>query len=151
MTKITTYWKNFQKNNPAYSSMGEPPSFYFCATKEEADACALLVVQKVKQATSPSLWWFEKFGERLPEIGDLSIVTDWDNEPKAVIKTTAVAIVKFKDVTGAHAFIEGEGDKSLAYWKKVHWDYYANEMKAFGDYPDEEMDVVCEYFETIWT
>lgn len=87
MTKITTYWKNFQKHNPAYSSMGEPQSFYFCATKEEAYACTLLVVQKVKQATSPSLWWFEKYGERLPEIGDLSIVKDRDNEPKAVIKT----------------------------------------------------------------
>lgn len=151
MTTIKTYWKDFQKHNPEYLSVSEPPSFYFCATKEEADACALLVVQKVKQATSPSLWWFEKYDERFPEIGDLSIVTDWDNEPKAVIKTTAVTIVKFKDVTDAYAFIEGEGDKSLAYWKKVHWDYYANEMKVFGDYPDEEMDVVCEYFETIWT
>jgi len=151
MTTIKTYWKDFQKHNPEYLSVSEPQSFYFCATKEEADACALLVVQKVKQATSPSLWWFEKYDERFPEIGDLSIVTDWDNEPKAVIKTTAVAIVKFKDVTDAYAFIEGEGDKSLAYWKKVHWDYYVNEMKAFGDYPDEEMDVVCEYFETIWT
>lgn len=77
-------------------------------------------------------------------------MTDWDNNPKAIIKTTKIEIVQFKNITAGYALVEGEGDKSLENWKKTHWDYYTNEMKEFEEYPDEEMDIVCEYFETIW-
>lgn len=38
----------------------EPISFYFCDNKEDADQCASLVVQGIKQATATSLWWFER-------------------------------------------------------------------------------------------
>ena len=48
------------------------------------------------------------------------------------------------------AFIEGEGDKSLEYWKNVHWIYYSNEMEKYNEKPNEEIKIVCEYFETIW-
>ena len=37
------------------------------------------------------------------------------------------------------ARIEGEGDKSLVYWKKVHWNYYSREMAPFNEQPTEEM------------
>lgn len=59
-------------------------------------------------------------------------------------------IVKFKDISSEYAFTEGEGDRSLDYWKIVHWNYYKGEMEDFGEFPDEEMDIVCEYFVTIW-
>ena len=48
-------------------------------------------------------------------MGDLANITNWNHEPKAIIKTKKVEIVKFKDITAAYAFIEGEGDKSLEY------------------------------------
>ena len=32
-----------------------------------------------------------------------------------------------------YAEIEGEGDKSLAYWNKVHWEYYTREMNEQGE------------------
>ena len=151
MIKNAEYWKDFQKHNPDYLRLNEPQSFYFCDNKKDADECAELVVQKIKQATSPSLWSFSKKNESLPSIGDLAIVTDWNNNPKAIIKTTKIEIVQFKNITAGYALVEGEGDKSLENWKKTHWDYYTNEMKEFEEYPDEEMDIVCEYFETIWT
>ncbi len=95
------------------------------------------------------MWWFKKNNTALPKVGDLGIVTDWDGIPKAIVRTTRVEIVKFKDITPEYAKLEGEGNGSLAYWKKAHWDYYTNEMRAFKEYPNEEMKVVCEYFETI--
>lgn len=151
MTTSTKYWKDFQEYNPEYLTLSEPQSFCFCDNKKDADECAELVIKKIKQATSPSFWSFSKNNEPLPKIDDLSIVTNWDNKPKAIIKTTKIEIVKFKNITADYAFIEGEGDKSLEYWKKVHWNYYKKEMKEFNEYPNEEMDIVCEYFETIWT
>jgi len=45
---------------------------------------------------------------------------------------------------------EGEGDKSLDYWKRVHEVYYNREMKPHRDKFDENMIIVCEYFKTIY-
>lgn len=136
MSDIAHYWKNFQENNPKYNNHNKPVSFYFCDNKKDADECAELVVKKIKQASSPSVWWFEKNNEELPKIGDLAIVTNWNGEPKAIIKTVKVEIVQFKNITNEYAYIEGEGDRSLEYWRKVHLDYYKNEMKDFGEYPN---------------
>lgn len=147
---ISDFWKRFQTQNPEYDKTERPPSFYFCDNEKDANECAELVVKGIKQATSSSVWWYDKYNEVFPKPGDLAIVTNWAGMPKAIIQIRKVEIVKYNDITPEYAFIEGEGDKSLDYWKKVHWDYYSNEMKDFDDDPTEEMEIVCEYFETIW-
>jgi len=147
---MTEYWKNFQENNIEYKNASQPQSFYFCDNKKDADECAELVVKKIKQATSPSAWWFKKNNEPFPKAGDIAIVTNWDGNPKAIIRTTKVEIVKYKNISPEYARLEGEGDKTLEYWKKVHWIYYQNEMKEFNEFPTEDMEIVCEHFETIW-
>ena len=145
--KANDYWKQFLKQHPELGLRTTPPSCYYGDNQAVADECAELVVKKEKRATTSSLWWFEQHNEALPQPGDLAIVTNWKGDARAVVKTTKVEIVKFKDISPAYAIIEGEGDKSLAYWKKVHWEYFANEMKPFGASPHEDMDLVCEYFE----
>jgi len=62
-----------------------------------------------------------------PAVGDLAIVTDWKGSPQAIIRTTKVEIVKFQEITSDYALIEDKGDKSLSYWKDVHWAYYERE------------------------
>ena len=59
--------------------------------------------------------------------------------------------VPFNEVTAEYAAIEGEGDKSLEYWKKSHWEYYTREMEEFDEKPSEDMIIVCEQFKTIFT
>lgn len=145
----TEYWKGFQRKHPEVSHLAEPLSYYYGDNKTVADECAELVVKNIKKATTSSLWWFQKYNEPLPKVGDLAIVTNWAGEAKAVVKTTKVEIVKFKDVGSEYAFTEGEGDKSLTYWRKVHWEYYANEMRPFGESPEDDMELVCEYFERL--
>ena len=49
-----------------------------------------------------------------------------------------------------YARIEGEGDKSLAYWKQTHWEYYTRELAPFNRTPKESMIVVCEEFEKVF-
>jgi|GEM_PF-5617600 len=39
--------------------------------------------------------------------------------------------------------------KANEYWKKVHWEYFANEMRPFGACPHEDVELVCEWFETL--
>lgn len=150
VSKIDTYWNEFQDKHPAYLHVGIPLSYHFCDNEKDADECAELVCSGIKQATTHSLSWLHINNEKMPAEGDLAIVTDWNGNPVAVTKTTKVEIVQFKDITPEYAFIEGEGDKSLSYWKEVHWAYYTRELCEYNLKPTLDMELVCEYFETIW-
>lgn len=142
-------WQNFIEVNPHYANLKQPESWYFCDNERDANECAGLVVKGIKKATSPSLWWFEKNDYKLPESGDLNIVTDWYGNAGALIRTTKIELVPFYEITQEYAGTEGEGDRSLEYWKKVHWDFYSREMEPFGEKPTEEMVIVCEHFEVL--
>ena len=149
-TNLHEYWYKFQQKYPEYKHIEIPPSYYFCDNEKDADECAELVRLGIKQATTHSLVGLQINQEKLPVIGDLAIVTDWHGVPKAITKTTKVEIVKYKDITATYAFIEGEGERSLDYWKEVHWAYYTREWKEYNLEPTTDMELVCEYFETIW-
>lgn len=147
---VPQLWEVFVAENAEYEDRELPDSWYFCDNEKDAKVCAKLVQEGIKQATSTSLWWFEKYDETLPEVGDIYIVTDWYGIAKAIIKTVKVEQVAYKDITEEYARIEGEGDKSLKEWKEVHWAYYSREMAEYDESPSEEMIIVCEQFETIW-
>lgn len=129
---------------------GEPAkeiaSFYFCDNEIDANECADLVLRQEKRATATSLWWFEFNEEELPKTGDNYIVTNWDGIALCIIEVEKVEIVPFNEVTSEFAVIEGEGDKSLEYWRKVHWDYYHRELAGSKFKPQKDMLIVCEYF-----
>src|SRR5690606_23819413 len=149
--EIKAYWCEFQGKHPAYQHVETPQSYHFCDNEKDADECADLVRNRIKRATTHSFSWLQINNEKLPVKGDLAIVTDWNGNPVAVTKTTKVEIVQFKDITPEYAFIEGEGDKSLDYWKEVHWAYYTRELSEYKLKPTLDMELVCEYFETIWS
>lgn len=148
---VENMWADFLSKYPNSEKKQTPLSFYFCDNQKDANECAELVVKKLKQATATSLWWYEKNNETLPKIGDQYIVTDWSGNAKAVIETTKVEKVPYNQITAEFAKIEGEGDKSLEYWKKVHEAYYKREMEPFGEKFNEEMIIVCEHFKTVYS
>ena len=147
---VEKLWNDFLEKTPDNKVKEIPLSFYFCDNKKDADECATLVVEGIKQATASSLWWYEKHKEPLPKIGDQYVITDWEGNAKAIIETTRVEQVPYNKITADFARTEGEGDKSLAYWKRVHEAYYKREMEPYGDKFDEHMIIVCEYFKTIY-
>ena len=147
---IENFWNEFLNKNPNNRIKEMPESFYFCDNEKDANECAELVVKGIKQATATSLWWYEKNNEPLPKIGDQFIITDWKGNAKAIIQTTKFEQVPYNKITAEFAEIEGEGDKSLEYWKRVHEAYYKREMEPVGDKFNEEMIIICEYFKTIY-
>jgi len=149
-SSVESLWSEFLDKNPDNKGKEVPISFYFCDNKKDADECANLVVKNIKRATATSLWWFEKNNEPLPKIGDQYIVTDWDGNAKSVIEVIKVKETPYNQITAEFAQTEGEGDKSLSYWKKVHKAYYSREMEPFNEKFDENMIIVCEYFKTIY-
>ena len=147
---VESLWKTFLKENPENKLTNEPISFYFCDNEKDANECAELVVKGIKQATATSLWWYEKNNERLPKVGDQYIITDWSGKAKAIIETTIITLTPYNEITTEFARFEGEGDKSLEYWKKVHLAYYTREMEPYGEKFTEDMIIICEHFKTIY-
>jgi len=147
---VELLWNAFLKENPDNRNKLKPVSFYFCDNEKDANECSELVVKGIKQATATSLWWYVTNNETLPKEGDRYIVTDWDGNAKAIIETTEVSLTPYNEITTEFAKIEGEGDKSLEYWKKVHKAYFTREMEPYGEKFTENMIIICEQFKMIY-
>ena len=150
-SSVENLWTAFLEENPQIATKQPPLSFYFCDNQKDADECAELVVKGIKQATATSLWWYEKNNEKLPQIGNQYVVTNWSGYARAIVEVIKVEQTPYNQITADFAEIEGEGDKSLHYWKRVHEAYYKREMEPHGDHFDENMIIVCEYFKTIFS
>lgn len=125
-------------------------AFHFDDNERSANELAALVLSGQKRATAALFWTHELTGKPLPEAGSLSVVTDWRGDPKCVIETTRVDIVAFEDVDEEFAATEGEGDRSLLYWRDVHWAYFSRECQSLGKEPSPGMPIVCERFEVVY-
>jgi uncharacterized protein YhfF len=124
-----------------------PPVWHFCDTQTDADECARLVLAGRKRATAPSLWGLLHRGEPVPTVGSLALVTAWDGEACAVIRTCRVVVLPFSAVSAEHAAAEGEGDGSLTWWRRTHREYYERELAHTPYAPTDDMPVVCQYFD----
>ncbi|MBU3107342.1 ASCH domain-containing protein [Clostridium gasigenes] len=125
-------------------------SWHFASDEKNANELAELVVKGEKTATASGLCFYEIENEELPKVGSLSIVLDWDGNAKCIIKIAKFYTTPFNEVTEEHAFKEGEGDRTLAYWKLVHERVFSEGLNIYGKVFDESMMVVCEEFEVVW-
>ena len=110
------------------------------------DELAALVLSGTKTATASAYPLYTLEGEGLPKAGDFSVILNEKDEAVCVIRTSKVYVCPFREVSAEHAFREGEGDRSLDYWRRVHRDFFTHEMSAAGFSFDEDMPVVCEEF-----
>lgn len=129
----------------------EYTSWAFGNTSEMADNLGSLVKKGVKIATASLGWAYQEDGEPYPEVGDFSIILEGRGDPMCIIETTDVEVLAFNAVGEKHAYEEGEGDRSLDYWREVHWAFFAEECKSIGREPMEDMPVVCERFRLIYS
>ena len=117
---------------------------------EAPDKLAELVRQGIKTATCSAYDLYQAGNEPLPQAGDYSIILNSRNEAVCIIQTTKVYVTEFNQVSAEHAFKEGEGDRSLAYWRKVHENFLTNELSSVHKAFDENTKVVCEEFEVVY-
>ena len=96
---INTFWENFLLKTNRDKDIKYIDSFHFELTERWANELLRLVLIGQKQATYSSLLAYQIGGNRIPQVGDLSIVTDWEVIPKCVIETTNVMIIPFKEIT----------------------------------------------------
>lgn len=148
--RTTVFWSGFCRS--AGLSEDHPfQAWAFGDGPEMADALAVLVIGGPKRATAGLVADYEADGDPLPKAGDYSVILDGAGRPVAVIRATEVRIVPFADVDEAFAFDEGEGDRTLAWWRDAHWEFFTRQCAARGEVMDEAQPVVLERFELVYT
>jgi uncharacterized protein YhfF len=121
----------------------------FGDTPALSEALLALIRSGHKRASTGLLWAYAADNEVLPRLGDIEIIVDHHHEPALVTRITSVQIVPYAEVTAEYAAIEGEGDGSLAYWRKAHWAYFSRQCHRIGREPKETMPVICTIFEVL--
>lgn len=109
-----------------------------------------LTMRGIKTATASGYPLYEIEGSKVPKAGDYSVILNSRGEARCIIKDTKVEIVPFRDVSAEHAYKEGEDDRSLGYWRKVHRAIYVDELGEAGLEFTEDMPVVCEEFKVVY-
>ncbi|WP_147803931.1 ASCH domain-containing protein [Alkalicoccus halolimnae] len=144
---ISRMWEDYKKNNPDAPDTYE--AWAFGDSKEMADELAELVKSGTKTATASN---YSLYGddEPLPYSGMHNIVLDGEGTAAAVIVTTTVDIVPFDEVTEEHAWLEGEGERTLAQWRRDHEAFFKREFAESREDFHEKMPVVCERFKLVY-
>jgi uncharacterized protein YhfF len=115
-----------------------------------ADELGALISAGTKTATCSALWEYEAEGEPLPRVGTKTIVLDGKGDPFCIIETIEVEVRPFDDVDERFAYEEGEGDRSLRYWRDAHWRFFSRTLPKIGKEPTLNMPLVCERFRVVY-
>lgn len=138
-------WKNFITKNDLADHEYEAWAFGM-----DADLLAHLVEIGVKTATASAYPLYESENEPLPAAGEYSVILDSKDNAVCIIQTKKVSVVPFNEVTAEHAYKEGEGDRSLDYWREVHEKFFTECLDEAGLQFTSDMKVVCEEFEVVY-
>ena len=79
-----------------------------------------------------------------------TIVLDSNHNPLCIVETTEVEVKPYDEVDARFAYEEGEGDRSLEYWREVHWRVFSRTLTGIGKEPATDMPLVCERLRVIY-
>ena len=138
-------WNKYKQTNP---SIGDEIDAW--AFGVESDILADLVLKGEKTATASAYDLYAVEDEPLPQEGKFDVILDSQNQAVCIVEITRVSVQPFHQVSAQHAFKEGEGDKSLAYWRQVHEDCFAEWLREAGLTFTPESKVVLEEFRKVY-
>ena len=138
-------WNKYKQIN---SSIGDEIDAW--AFGVEPDLLADLVLRGEKTATASAYDLYALEGEPLPQEGTFDVILDSQNQAVCIVKITRVSVQPFNQVSAQHAYKEGEGDKSLTYWRQVHEDFFTDCLGEAGLIFRPESKVVLEEFRKVY-
>lgn len=145
--KVSEFFKDFlEQTNSAnrHFTFGR-----LCYDEQSANEAIELILQGKKTVLFSSLYSYEYGIKKLPKINDFFVVTNWQKEPKCIIKTTDIKITPFKDISQDIIKLGGK-DNSLESWRKYYIGFFEEicreNLKTF----DFNMPVVIQKIELIY-
>lgn len=150
--RIQAYWRDYLDTLPADSPVHreEYVAEGWGDSPRMADELGALIADGTKTATCSALWEYEAEGEHPPKVGLKTIVLDGNGEPLCIVETTEVEVRPYDEVDAQFAYEEGEGDRSLEYWREAHWRFFSRTLPGVGKEPTTDMPLVCERFRVIY-
>ncbi|MEA4911121.1 MAG: ASCH domain-containing protein [Oscillospiraceae bacterium] len=122
----------------------------FCGGGAAGDRLAELTLAGIKTATASAYIAYESENEPLPTTGCCSVILTDAGDAVCIIRTSRVRVVPFNEVDARHAYLEGESDRSLAYWQAVHREAFTPDYRAAGLEFQEDGLCVLEEFEVVY-
>ncbi|WP_407270080.1 ASCH domain-containing protein [Radiobacillus sp. PE A8.2] len=147
---VTNFWNEFQlKYHPTTANYSIRAFVDF--SSKLATELAELAVAGTKTATANSYDFYQFHQKPLPVVGNYDIVLDGKGNPRGIIEITAVDIIPFGEVTEEFAYLEGEGDRTLRFWRELHESFFKSQMKEIGKGFDYDLPVICEQFRLVYS
>ncbi len=143
--RIEAYWRTYVDTLPVDSSARDEQHVAegWGDSPRMADELGALMEARTKTATCSALWEYEAEREPWPETGVKTVVLDGNGDPLCIVETTEVDVVPYDEVAAQFAYEEGEGDRSLEYWRDVHWRFFSRTLPSIGKEPTVDMPLVC--------
>ncbi|MDQ5830383.1 MAG: ASCH domain-containing protein [Actinomycetota bacterium] len=150
--RIETFWQSYLDTLPEDSPIRaeEYVAEGWGDSPQLADELGALIAAGTKMATCSALWEYESEGSPLPEPGSKTVVLDGNGDPLCIVETTEVEVRPYDAVDSRFAYEEGEGDRSLEYWREAHWRFFSRTLPSIGKEPATDMPVVCERFRVVY-
>ena len=126
-------------SDPTAEDWRDLETFSFGDGSELAEELARLVLAGAKTATC----WPVSEGLHTT-VGKRMVMLDGAGRPRAVVETVELTQRRFNHVDEAFAFEEGEGDRTLAFWRRAHRDYFTR----LGQFAPDMM-LYCERFRVV--
>ena len=140
---VDDFWQEFIEYAGLHKSITYRNSYYFDSNEAGAKKLLDLVLLGKKKATTGALLAYEG---NIPRVeNDYSIITDWHGIPHCIVRTTAITIMPFNEMTFEICDREGEYD-SLEAWRDDHIRYFKDEGYEFS----EDMLIVFRDFEVVY-
>lgn len=136
--------------NPQIDPAAPYQVWYFGNSPEMAEELADLVIAGKKFATASLADVNNIKPQEAPVADGYSVVTNFEGNPRCIIRTTEIVYTPFDEVGAQFAADEGEGDQSLEYWRRVHTEYFVREAAAMNIDFNEKSIVCCERFRLLF-
>ena len=116
------------------------------------DELVALVLDGTKRATASLLAEYTGPEGAAPLVapGHLWLVTDEAGNARCIVQTTEVRVGPMNTVDEQFAYDEGEGDRTLEYWTRVHSSYFRARCAHLRIPWAKAIMVVFERFELVW-
>jgi uncharacterized protein YhfF len=149
--RIEAYWRSYLDTLPA-DSLARNEQYVaegWGDSPQMADELGALIAAGTKTATCSAFWEYEAEGSPLPQTGLKTVVLDGNGDPLCIVETTEVEVRPYDEVDARFAYDEGEGDRSLEYWREAHWRFFSRTLPNIGKEPAADMPLVCERFRVV--
>lgn len=146
---IDEYWMNFLSAKKLPENTPYSGECSFGTELESSNVFLQQILNGRKTVSFNALPSFEIDRESLPRVGNLYILTDYEENPHGIIETTDVRILQFKDITWSLAQFNGDAD-SIEEWREIYKEFFEEDADIMGYDFSENTPIVCEQFKLLY-